>query len=535
MSTADKRPVKRQRTEEAEERDPSPKRHKVTTSTATSTSTGRPRGRPPKNKVGMSTKARELLGVSERRSSRTRVPTLKLRESEPPSKGKTSPIAPSPKAPLSTASTSSSSSANSDSSDSSLSAPHSEANDRHHLRSLGSTLPPEPCTPVSIKTEAAPKLPTPKSLAVASQPREANGRFGKKATTNGRYMRKNFHPTAGSRRMQRGRRPNKARPNAIVTGASGGCEDGTGGEISKAEMVAPGVSGTQWEFPKRLFHSSEDERGEEDRHKRRKVDVGVNEESHIRVKVEGEETDLPVTSCEEDVEEEEDPQPFRRPLLTASKSGAGLLSRPNPLTFARRKWIPSAPPEDPEEIPILDCHQSSTDEDADLPVTPEDDVEHPVVVEDKSGDVDSEESGHGREEVEESDGYSEPVFVRPKLMAKAAYAGSRSLTFKPNPLNMSRRRWGPVSSSGADPDKHEGPSEGKALSRPEMVSFTDLFEGDVDETSTDARDSESVHGSVDPDVSSEEVSSLFRLLAYSLCVTHNADTLFPYPGGLPRS
>ena len=36
----------------------------------------------------MSTKARELLGVSERRSGRARVPSLKLRESEPPSKGK---------------------------------------------------------------------------------------------------------------------------------------------------------------------------------------------------------------------------------------------------------------------------------------------------------------------------------------------------------------------------------------------------------------------------------------------------------------
>ncbi|KAI1796521.1 hypothetical protein LXA43DRAFT_987999 [Ganoderma leucocontextum] len=507
-STVDKRPVRRQRTEEAEEQGPSPKRQKVTTPTATSAPapTGRPRGRPPKNKVGMSTKARELLGVSERRSSRTRVPSLKLRESEPPSKGKASPIASSSKAPLSTASTSSSSSANSDSSDSSLSAPHSEANDRHHLRSSGSTLPPEPCTPVSIKTEAAPKLPTPKSLAVASQPREANGRFGKKATTNGRYMRKNFHPTAGSRRMQRGRRPNKLRPKAIVAGASG---DGTGGVASRVETVARGSSEAQYQSPKRSLQESEDEVEEEERHKRRKVDADEDEESQILVKVEGEEADLSAASYGEEVEEE-DLQPFRRPLLTASKSGAGLLSRPNPLTFARRKWTSSVPPEDPEEIPILAdvyCRQSSTDDDTDLPVTPEDDVEHPVVAVDESGDVDSDESSQEREEVDESDGYR-PMFVRPKLMVKAAYAGSRSFTFKPNPLNMARRRWGPVSSAGTDPDEHEEPSEGKALSRPEMVSFTDLFEADADETSMDAGDSEPVHGSVDPDVSSEEVSSL---------------------------
>ncbi len=119
--------------------------------------------------------------------------------------------------------------------------------------------------------------------------------------------------------------------------------------------------------------------------------------------------------------------------------------------------------------------------------------------------------------MEESDGYSEPVFMRPKLMVKAAYAGSRSLTFKPNPLNMSRRRWGPSSSAGADLDEHQEPSEGKPMSRPEVVSFTDLFETDADEVSIDAEDSEPVHGSVDPDVSSEEVSSLA-----AICLTEFA-------------
>nr|VWO98317.1 Integral membrane protein [Ganoderma boninense] len=521
--------IKRQRTEEVEEQGPSPKRQKVATSTAISAaaSMGRPRGRPPKNKVGMSTKARELLGVSGRRSSRTRVPTLKLRESEPPSKGKASPIASSSKAPLSTASTSSSSSssADSDSSDSSLSAPHSEANDRHRLRSSGSTLPPEPCTPVSTKTEVAPKLPTPKSLAVASQPREANGRFGKKATTNGRYMRKNFHPTAGSRRAQRGRRPNKGRPKAIIAGQSGDGEDSAGDEVSKVEIVAKGAIRAQFQSPKHSLQRSDDEMEEDDRPKRRKI-TGEDVESQVQIKVEGEEADLSVTSCEEEVEEEEDPEPFRRPLLTASKSGVGLLSRPNPLTFARRKWTSSVPPEDPEEIPVLDTYyRQSTDDETDLPVTPEDDIERASVVEDKAGDIESEQSGLGTEDLEESDGYREPAFVRPKLMVKAAYAGSRSLTFKPNPLNMSRRRWGPASSPGADPDDREESSEGKSLSKPEMVSFTDLFEADADEASIEAGDSEPVHGSVDPDVSSEEVSLLARDFVYSLGTNSDADVL----------
>ena len=515
-SAVEKRPLKRQRTVEAKEQAPPPKRQKITTSASgsASTATGRPRGRPPKNKVGMSTKARELLGVSERRSGRARVPSLKLRESEPPSKGKGSPIASSSKAPLSTASTSSSSSSNSDSSDSSLSAPHPEANDRHHLRSFGSALPPEPTTPVSIKTEAAPKLPTPKSLAVASQPREANGRFGKKATTNGRYQRK-FCVGAGGRKVARGRRTNKVRPKAIDAGPNGDGEVGAGGEVARVQAVerlASASDGALSQLPKRSHYESGDEDEDEERSKRRKMEADEEEELQVQIKVEGEEADLSGTSYEEEAEEEEEeePQPFRRPLLTASKSGAGLLSRPNPLTFARRKWTSSVPPEDPEEIPVHEDlylpQSSSTEDDTDLPVTPEDDRDHPVVIVDKSGDADPAESDQQEDLGNESDESTERMFVRPRLMVKSAYGGSRSLTFKPNPLNMSRRRWGPTPSAGADPDESGDLSEGKAPSRPTVVSFTDLFEADPDGARADAEDPEPVHGSVDPDVSSEEVS-----------------------------
>lgn len=316
------------------------------------------------------------------------------------------------------------------------------------------------------------------------------------------------------------------RPKTTVAGPRGEGGDGAGDEVSKVETVAPGASGA----PKHLLHRSDDEAEEEDGHKRRKVDAGDDDESPVQIKVEGEEADLFITSCEEEVEEEEDPQPFRRPLLTSSKSGAGLFSRPNPLTFARRKWTSSVPPEDLEEIPVLPdiyCRQSSTEDDADLPVTPEDDVEHPAVVEDKAGDVDYERSRLGTEEVEESVNYREPMFVRPKLMVKAAYAGSgsRSLTFKPNPLNMARRRWGPAASPEADPNEHEEPAEGKPPSKPEMVSFTDLFEADADEASVDAEDSEPVRGSVDPDVSSEEVGSQAWYLPYGVCETSDTDVL----------
>ena len=141
-----------------------------------------------------------------------------------------------------------------------------------------------------------------------------------------------------------------------------------------------------------------------------------------------------------------------------------------------------------------------------MPVTPEDDRDHPVVIVDKSGDADPAESDQQEDLGNESDESTERMFVRPRLMVKSAYGGSRSLTFKPNPPNMSRRRWGPTPSAGDDPDESGDLSEGKAPSRPTVVSFTDLFEADPDGARADAEDPEPVHGSVDPDVSSEEVS-----------------------------
>ena len=215
----ERQPLKRLRTEEAEP-PPSPKRQKVVPPPP-----ARGRGRPPKNKVGMSTKARELLGVSERRSGRARVPSLKLRESEPPSKGQSSSASNAPVSSASASSTASSHVATL----STHTPPHGSDAHEHHLRSSGTNPPATPSTPVAAKTETASKLPTPKSLAVASQPRESNGRFGKKASTNGRYMRKNFHFTAGGRRMMRTKKP---RP----------CKVEDGGALHEDELKTTGGS-----------------------------------------------------------------------------------------------------------------------------------------------------------------------------------------------------------------------------------------------------------------------------------------------------
>lgn len=508
-------PNKRARTAEPEEA-PTSKRQKVESTSA---------NRPAKAKVGMSNEARKLLGVRERRSGRARVPSLKMRESEPPPKGKgTPPAAGSSQAPVSTASTLSAASSHSDAP---LPTPQTPAKERH-LRSAGGDIPPPPTTPVAVKSEPSAKLPTPKSLAVASQPREANGRFGKKASTNGRYMRKNFHFTAGGRRVPRGRKQQKPLSKA---------RDGADGEL-KREPDAPegGVDGPSSSH-KRSLDMGEEEEEEEDR-KRRRVEGELDEPC---IKIEGEEGDLSVLSNEHDDEEadedvdsqdEGEPLQFRRPmpfLGVAKRSGAALFGRPNPHTFARRKWISSAPAKDPQEArdesatvnSYSSRPSSTTDDDTDhLPVTPEDGVDHPVAVVDQDeygiGDPAEQDDDEG---AESDDSASSRVFSRPKLLAKPAFG--RGGFFKPNPLNlakiwMPRRLPSPPSVDEEDAedvttDVMAPPSprrHSKTSSRTSLASFGDLFEAEPDEAQLAA--DVPAHGSVDPGASSEEVS--FRAL-----------------------
>ncbi|KAI0779632.1 hypothetical protein C8Q74DRAFT_1316171 [Fomes fomentarius] len=470
-STTEKRPYKRQRTVEPEEA-PSPKRPKVEPS---SSHHNRGRGRPPKNKVGMSNEARKLLGVRERRSSRTRIPSAKMRASEPPPKGKGSSVNGSSNAPVSTASASSDP-PHEDPSPSSSSPPQTPTKERH-LRSTGE-LSSVPTTPVVVKTEGGPKLPTPKSLAVASQPREANGRFGKKATTNGRFMRKNFHFTAGGRRTMRAKR---SKPHS-KTG------DNARGDGRDARGEHEDDLGSDGRYSSHKRSLDEQDEVDAERGKRRRL-----ESEEPRVKIEGEETDLFSVMNENDEgtasQDECEESLFRRPSLAAGKSGMGLFARPNPLTFARRKWTSSVPPEgtpelqDPEEP---HAGQSlSTDDDTDPPVTPEDGEEQPAAVADERyGDEDTAEQEDDHE-IDSDD----------------------ATLFKPNPLNMARLRWAPTPASGhpePEPEDYADLSLSKTSSRTSLASLGDLFEAEPDDVSLDA--DRPAHGSIDADASSEEVS-----------------------------
>lgn len=484
-------PHKRQRTVEEEPEAPPLKRQKLQ-------NVKKQRGRPPKNKVGMSSKAKQMLGVNERRSERTRRPSAKLRESEPPPKIKPDTPSSSSKAPVSSTSTSSAASAGTDSSLLSTRAEGEAAG-----ASGEGNLPATPATPVVVKREVV-KLPTPKSLAVAAQPRESNGRFGKKESTNGRYMRKNFQFTPGGRRLARGRKP-KPGPK-LPTGPVVKIEPD-----SSAAHAVPAPSS-----PSQKRNHDDAEGTEDERAKRQRVEAV---EVRVEVKIEGEEADLSGASLEDDASQDEEEQFFRRPRMTVAKGGMGFLSRPNPLNFARRKWT-SVPPEDPPEIPAATSSygpHSSTDDDADLPVTPQDDVEtQPVVAVDEGELSDEYDDYDDYEDDDKSDGTPERVTFRPALsmgMGRKPGGFAGPMTFKPSPFNLARRRWGPSPSAAATPGPDEAPYSADPLNAPSgssLPSFTDLFEADgedPDDAPAERVSEAAAPGSVDPDVSSEEVSS----------------------------
>ncbi|OBZ68123.1 hypothetical protein A0H81_11817 [Grifola frondosa] len=344
-----------------------------------------------------------------------------MRESEPP-KGKT-------KAPASSSSTSSSLTA------------ESEDNDNAAVAEqvLGE-VPADPQSPV--KTGEIVKVQTPKSLAVAAQPREANGRFGKKASTNGRYMRKNFTFTAGGRRLSRAQRAKyRSKVRAEVEKereeekAKAGTERVSQDPPAYALPETESAENMESAAIKRLREEEEEE--EEDR-TGKKPRVDEEEEEEAEAEAEEEEED---EENDDNDEEGADSLHFRVPLAGGMKSGVGLLSGANPVAFARRKWVcvnSDGPSEAPDTLSAFGM-QSSTDDDADLPVTPEDETDHTVAVVDSREELSD--AHEEKDEDEDEDEDANHVSHAPSLPFRASYLGR--LTFKPSPVNLARRRWAP--------------------------------------------------------------------------------------------
>ncbi|KAI0790630.1 hypothetical protein C8Q75DRAFT_806034 [Abortiporus biennis] len=444
----------RKRQREASVKDPRPSKKR-----REQPQSSRSRGRPTKNKVGMSDRAKEILSPKnqkndERRSGRTRVPTLKLRESLPPppvpkrvSPRKNRPTTPVPTAPPS---------------DSSLTSP--PASDDHPQ--FESPERPQPSTPKAGSNKA--QQLTPKSRAVAAQPRDANGRFGKKHSTNGRYVRKSI---TYRKKASQNKALMKSR-NFVVSVKEEQVDDELNLSSGRNEAEDNMTDLPSSDPPEDSNEDSQRVLGKRSNHEDAQEQSGkrLHTEAHDREQDNEEEERRTDESADED-EHEDDELPSPRPLV---RVGMALFNRPNPSAFARRKWVPA----DAEEQTPL-----STDEDSDPPVTPEDDADLPVTTGHTSDRDEDEQEDEGEGSLPKPSSAAtrlgDPYCAHMNVIRNAvAYAK----LFKPSPMNMARRRWGTVPESKAKtPEAPVAPVDEDIAARDANVTASHTDDDDDDD------------------------------------------------------
>jgi histone-lysine N-methyltransferase SUV420H len=135
---------------------------------------------------------------------------------------------------------------------------------------------------------------------------------------------------------------------------------------------------------------------------------------------------------------------IRRPA-TGFK-GMGLLQAPNPMSFARRTWIPVVDASDSSKSGESDLSLDGTEDETDLPVTPEDKLSAANVVLDDSENIQDSVLLPLRNILPVT---NEKLRPTPSPFRQIAPPPAGALTFKPSPVNFARRRWG----LHADPDK----------------------------------------------------------------------------------
>ncbi|KAF8135774.1 hypothetical protein EV363DRAFT_808495 [Boletus edulis] len=256
-------------------------------------------------------------------------------------------------------------------------------------------------SPVGVKWRSEPASPSssrgnlkPKSLAVKLQPRDSNGRFGKKATTNGRFVRRRF---------------------GILRSSS-----------TRAQRVLQRAKVERWLGDKQDQLDINDEA--EDLRvfaSRKRGTITPDESPHPSKKL---------RSSPRSGDGDEDPVPHNSngsSPLRFKGMNAGLLCRPNPTNFARRTWS-SAPPEDvsPDDedaegsLPTIESESNG-------PVTPQDRTPLPIASPDQL-------MYQGETSLESK--FEEPA-PRPPTPRRYSHSISTILTFKPSPINFARRRW----------------------------------------------------------------------------------------------
>lgn len=247
----------------------------------------------------------------------------------------------------------------------------------------------EPTSPLSSRGNLRPK-----SLAVKCQPRDSNGRFGKKATTNGRFVRRRMGYLSGSQKvMQRAKVERWLGDKQEANEEAGDLPTPTSGK--RGRPVNPDDSPRP---SKRLRSSPRSGDGDED-------PVPHNPSGSSSLKFKG---------------------------LNAS-----LLCRPNPTNFARRTWAPAPTEDSSPDDEDAEGSLPTAESESNGPVTPQDRTPLPILSPDQfpfqdKPSVDSK--------------FVEPT-LRPPTPRRAMHSISTILTFKPSPINFARRRWSSTTKS----------------------------------------------------------------------------------------
>lgn len=284
------------------------------------------------------------------------------------------------------------------------------------LRSQPSSPPKPPLTPSApvIKLSAPPSSvknsdhspsssrshTRPKALAVQSQPRDSNGRFGKKSTTNGRFVRKKFGHFQNLTRTER-----LFRRNIKVTQWLAGRHE----EDETDDEEADSQDWDQANDPETL------------RTAKRAASFPPEGSAPLTKKP----RQLPSPFGGDDEVLDYSPSVPSGPSAYKFKGvGSSLLYHPNPTNYARRKWAPcpdDMSQDEEDSGPSLPTLES----DSVGPVTPDDQTPLPIA---------------GPSQLEHT--------VAEKLAQRASWRGpvhNSVLTFRPSPVNFARRRWSSIS------------------------------------------------------------------------------------------
>lgn len=267
----------------------------------------------------------------------------------------------------------------------------------------------------------------PKSLAVQSQPRDSNGRFGKKSATNGRYMRNPVSAVVA--RAQRVLQRRKVKSWLEDNHEQESLTDAEARQTVMKQAILTDVNVSPRPI-KRLRNStsltnSVDRQAATKRTTPTDVDASPRPTKRLRNgthPVDGDDDPIPLSALSS--------TSFRFNGLNGS-----LLCRPNPTNFARRKWAPDPCEGDPaHDDEDTESSLRTLESDSNGPVTPEDRTPLPIpapisIIPERNKTIVPDTS--------------------PRCSIPHAHAGSIAsvLVFKPSPVNFARRRWCSTSKS----------------------------------------------------------------------------------------